>query len=72
MRRQHIPPMVRWNPKDPDEQEFLYSYDPEYELNTDDETIEKEKIQAIIWRTNNGSKNTGKTSGDNEEGSETR
>ncbi len=72
MRRQHIPPMIHWNPKDPDEQEFLYSYDPEYEWNTDDETIEKERIQQIIWRANNGSKDTGKTSGDNEEGSETR
>lgn len=66
---------IRWAPKDPDEQEFLYSYDPEYELNTDDDTLEKEKIQRAIMLTprssNNANTDTGQTVPNNTKSSET-
>ena len=67
--------LIRWAPKDPDEQEFLYSYDPEYEWNTDEDTIEKEKIQIAIMRSgrssNNAVNDTGQTVQNNTESSET-
>ena len=47
---QHVPPMFHYNPQTPDEQEFITSYDPETEINMDDETWEKERIQNAFWR----------------------
>lgn len=47
---QHVPPVFHYNPQTPDEQEFIYSYDPETEINMDDETWLKERIQRALWR----------------------
>ena len=70
---------IMWHPKDPDEQELLYNIDPEYEINTDEETQRKELIQQLLMRREvldakekkkNANTNTGQTVPDNTKSSE--
>jgi len=42
--------LITFNPKNPDEQEFNYSYDPAYELNMTDEELMHERIQLAMMR----------------------
>lgn len=66
---------VMWHPKDPDEQELLYNYDPEYEYYTDEETQRKELIQKLLMfrearekkeAQKNADRDTGQAVSDNE------